>query len=79
MSKGQLLLSGSMERRETQPRSGGIAIVRNTYYMDKKVKEQFARWGRKGGLANKKKGKAYFSEIGKRGAASRWSNKLEIK
>lgn len=35
-------------------------------------KEKLPAWGRKGGLTNKKKGKAYFSEISKLGHKARW-------
>lgn len=37
------------------------------------TREDFVAWGRKSGLENKKKGKEYFSKIGKLGAKKRWS------
>lgn len=38
------------------------------------TREDFAKWGKIGGLMNKRKGKKYFSEIGKLGADKRWEN-----
>lgn len=37
------------------------------------TREDFVLWGKKSGAINKKKGKKYFSEIGKLGAKKRWS------
>jgi len=39
------------------------------------VREHLRRAGRKGGQTMKKRGKAYYQEIGKKGAAARWKNK----
>lgn len=45
--------------------------------MTKKPKnEAAAAMGRKGGRKNKRKGKRYFSDIGKKGAAARWGKKV---
>ena len=44
--------------------------------LTKVEREAFALVGRRGGNATfKKRGKEYMSEIGKRGAEKRWSNK----
>lgn len=39
------------------------------------VREHLRRAGRKGGETMKKRGRAYYQEIGRKGAASRWKNK----
>jgi hypothetical protein len=36
------------------------------------TREDFIAWGKKSGAINKKKGKKYFSDIGKLGAKNRW-------
>lgn len=39
------------------------------------VREHLRRAGRKGGQTMKKRGRAYYQEIGRKGAAARWKNK----
>ncbi len=41
------------------------------------TREDFSRWGKKGGATMKKRGKEFFSTIGKKGAINRWNNKLK--
>lgn len=41
----------------------------------KLTREDFVNWGRVVGMENKKKGKLYFSNLGKKGALARWGNK----
>lgn len=40
----------------------------------KLTEKDFQEWGRKAGEVNKKKGKEYFSSLGKLGMAKRWAN-----
>lgn len=49
--------------------------------MDNEIIKQYAKYlGSKGGNATKnKKGKDYYSEIGKKGMASRWNKSKENK
>lgn len=39
------------------------------------VREHLRRAGRKGGQTMKKRGRAYYQEIGRKGALARWKNK----
>lgn len=38
------------------------------------VREHLRKAGRKGGETMKKRGRAYYQEIGRKGAAARWEN-----
>lgn len=42
------------------------------------VREHLRRAGRKGGQTMKKRGRAYYQEIGRKGALARWKNKQQV-
>ena len=39
------------------------------------ISNRFSDWGKKGGAKNKKKGRKYFKEIGKKGLEKRYGKK----
>ncbi len=52
---------------------GGKSIKKKKEYMVKRLtRKDFQKWGRKGGLQTKKKGKDFYSELGKKGSSVKW-------
>lgn len=56
-----------MEKKPSKPTAEEIA--------KEAVREHLRRAGRKGGQTMKKRGRAYYQEIGRKGAAARWAKK----